>query len=248
MSETRTPKLAVLIDADNVPHKYVEAIFSNIAVLGEASVRRVYGDAEKGFYGWNNRLVDFGLVAHHQPPNTTGKNASDIALVIDAMDLMHSGRFDGFVLVSSDSDFTRLAQRLREEGLDVYGMGERKTPAAFRAACKRFILVENLVHDAESAPTDSKKGETAAEADAPGDQDESVPIDVVVERLTRVVDDLADEDGWSGLGGVGSQMVKLYPDFDSRTYGHKRLSDLIKTIAGLEIRGSGKALKVRVKS
>jgi uncharacterized LabA/DUF88 family protein len=141
-----TPLLAVLIDADNTSYKHARAIFDEIASFGEASVRRIYGDfSSSHMKGWSGVQAEFGIVPHHQPANTVGKNASDIALVIDAMDLMHSGRFDGFVLVSSDSDFTRLASRVREQGLDVYGIGQQKTPDAFRKACKRFIFVENIL-------------------------------------------------------------------------------------------------------
>ena len=144
---TKPPLLAVLIDADNISAKYAEAMFEEIASLGEASIRRIYGDfAGGGPQGWSkDKLAALAIVPHQQFANTTGKNASDIALVIDAMDILHSGRFDGFVLISSDSDFTRLASRIREQGLDVFGMGMRKTPAAFVKACKRFIYVENLV-------------------------------------------------------------------------------------------------------
>ena len=150
------PLLAVLIDADNTSHKHAKAVFDEIARFGEASVRRIYGDFSSGqMKGWSSVQAELGIVPHHQPANTVGKNASDIALVIDAMDLMHSGRFDGFVLVSSDSDFTRLASRIREQGLDVFGIGEKKTPEAFRNACKRFLFVENL----SGLPAgDSRKG------------------------------------------------------------------------------------------
>ena len=152
-----TKLLAVLIDADNTSPKHAKAIFDEVSSLGEASVRRCYGDfSSQRMNGWSEQVASLGLVPHHQPANTVGKNASDIALVIDAMDLLHSGRFDGFVLVSSDSDFTRLASRIREQGLDVYGIGEKKTPDAFRQACKRFIFVENLGDDAETQ-TASKK-------------------------------------------------------------------------------------------
>jgi uncharacterized LabA/DUF88 family protein len=145
MAESRAPRLAVLIDADNVPAGYAEAIFEEIAALGEASVRRIYGDwSAARLGGWAKKVAALGLVADQQFSNTKGKNASDIGLVIAAMDFLHSGLFDGFVLVSSDSDFTRLAARVREQGLDVYGIGEKKTPEAFRMACKRFIYVENL--------------------------------------------------------------------------------------------------------
>ncbi|MEM8556153.1 MAG: NYN domain-containing protein, partial [Pseudomonadota bacterium] len=145
MSNTPTKLLAVLIDADNVPASYAEAIFDEIASLGEASIRRIYGDfAREGLKQWSKKLAQLAIVPIQAPSNTRGKNASDISLVIDAMDILHQGIFHGFVLVSSDSDFTRLASRIREQGLDVYGMGEQKTPEAFRMACKRFIYVENL--------------------------------------------------------------------------------------------------------
>ena len=139
------PLLAVLIDADNTSPKHAHAIFDEIASFGEASVRRCYGDfSSQQMAGWNRVQAEHGLVPLHSPANTVGKNSSDISLVIDAMDLLHTGRFSGFVLVSSDSDFTRLASRIREQGLDVYGIGQKKTPDAFRKACKRFIFLENL--------------------------------------------------------------------------------------------------------
>jgi uncharacterized LabA/DUF88 family protein len=173
-----TPLLAVLIDADNTSYKHARAIFDEIASFGEASVRRIYGDfSSSHMKGWSGVQAEFGIVPHHQPANTVGKNASDIALVIDAMDLMHSGRFDGFVLVSSDSDFTRLASRIREQGLDVYGIGQQKTPDAFRKACKRFIFVENILGEADKdqkSPDASQGRRQAADAggarpDPPGD-------------------------------------------------------------------------------
>ena len=143
---TAVPRLAVLIDADNTSPDWTEAIFEEVATLGEASVRRIYGDfSGTQLRGWNKKLENFAVLPHQQFAYTKGKNSSDIALVIDAMDLLHSGRFDGFVLVSSDSDFTRLASRVREQGLDVFGIGREKTPEAFRKACKRFIFVENLL-------------------------------------------------------------------------------------------------------
>ncbi|MEO1312294.1 MAG: NYN domain-containing protein, partial [Pseudomonadota bacterium] len=157
MADERTPLLAVLVDADNISHTWAKKIFGEIASLGEASVRRIYGDfSDTRMKGWSDEQAGLGIVPHHQPANTVGKNASDIALVIDAMDLLHSGRFDGFVLISSDSDFTRLAQRIREQGKDVYGIGQKKTPEAFRMACKRFIYVENLETTAEAAPAPAK--------------------------------------------------------------------------------------------
>ena len=142
MPDQDRPLLAVLIDADNTSPKFAGAIFEEIAAIGEASVRRCYADfSSQQMAGWNKVQAEHGLVPLHSPAYTVGKNSSDIALVIDAMDLMHTGRFDGFVLVSSDSDFTRLASRIREQGLDVYGIGQQKTPEAFRRVCKRFIFL-----------------------------------------------------------------------------------------------------------
>ena len=147
--EPRSPRLAVLIDADNTSAKIADRLFEEIAQLGEASVRRIYGDfTRQGLRGWSDILSKHAIIAQQNFAYVTGKNASDIALVIDAMDLMHSGRFDGFCLVSSDSDFTRLAARIREQGLDVFGFGERKTPESFRQACRRFIYTENLLVEA----------------------------------------------------------------------------------------------------
>ena len=142
----QSQSLAVLIDADNTSERYARAIFEEIVKLGEANVRRIYGDfSGTRLAGWNKNIQSLAILQHQQRNNTTGKNAADIALVIDAMDLMHKGKLDGFCLISSDSDFTRLAQRLREDGLVVYGFGERKTPEAFRSACNRFIYVDNLI-------------------------------------------------------------------------------------------------------
>ena len=162
MTTGRTDRLAVLIDADNVSAKYAAEIFEEIATLGEAGLRRIYGDFSNGPpQGWEAKsLAEYAIVPHQQFANTSKKNSSDIALVIDAMDILHSGRFSGFVLVSSDSDFTRLASRIREQGLDVYGIGERKAPKAFVAACNRFIYIENI----EKQPEDTlqaKKTESA---------------------------------------------------------------------------------------
>ncbi|MDR9393839.1 NYN domain-containing protein [Roseovarius sp. SYSU LYC5161] len=226
----RTPLLAVLIDADNTSPKWTRAVFEEIAAMGEASVRRCYGDfSSQLMSGWNKVQAEFGLVPHHQPANTVGKNASDIALVIDAMDLMHSGRFDGFVLVSSDSDFTRLASRIREQGLDVYGIGARKTPEAFRKACKRFIYLENLGDGAE-APVADSGGKNLTEAR---------------QLFLKAMDSLDQESEWYALGRLGQQITAANPDFDTRSYGHKKLSDLVAAIKVLETRREGNQLLVR---
>ncbi len=231
MADIHTPLLAVLIDADNTSPKWTQAIFDEIAGMGEASVRRCYGDfSSQQMSGWNKVQAEFGLVPHHQPANTVGKNASDIALVIDAMDLMHSGRFNGFVLVSSDSDFTRLASRIREQGLDVYGIGAQKTPEAFRKACKRFIYLENLQGSGAPDTPAKPSGKNLNEAR---------------DLLFKAMDSINQDSEWYALGRLGQQMTTANPDFDTRSYGHKKLSDLIVAIKVLETRREGNQLMVR---
>ncbi|SEO04496.1 OST-HTH/LOTUS domain-containing protein [Salinihabitans flavidus] len=233
MPEGTTPLLAVLIDADNVPARHAEAIFEEIASLGEASIRRIYGDFSGGTtQGWSkDRLASLALVPHQQFANTIGKNASDIALVIDAMDILHSGRFDGFVLVSSDSDFTRLASRIREQGLEVYGIGERKTPEAFRKACKRFIFVENLV------------GEEAVEK--PGAEVKKISPSKAVPLITMAMRAIDQEAEWYSLGPLGQFITTANPDFDTRTYGCPNLSTLIRKSGKFEIKTVDGVLKAR---
>ena len=225
------PLLAVLIDADNTSPKWAKAIFDEIAGMGEASVRRVYGDfSSSQMNGWAKVQAEFGLVPHHQPANTVGKNASDIALVIDAMDLLHTGRFDGFILVSSDSDFTRLASRIREQGYDVFGIGAQKTPEAFRKACKRFIFLENL----EGAPQQKQAAKSSDKMNEARD------------LIFRAMDALETEDDWYALGPLGQQVATANPDFDVRSYGFRKFSDLVGKIPVLETRrGSGNQLQVR---
>ncbi|QFS81890.1 NYN domain protein [Roseivivax sp. THAF40] len=231
----RNSLLAVLIDADNTSPKYTRALFEEIATFGEAAVRRCYGDfSSHHMAGWSKVSAEFGLVPHHQPANTVGKNASDIALVIDAMDLMHSGRFDGFVLVSSDSDFTRLASRLREQGLEVFGMGMQKTPDAFRKACKRFIFLENIAGAAEAAKSGS------AETKAHGNLEEARNL------IFSAMDAIEQDDEWYTLGQLGQYLTASNPDFDTRTYGKRKLSDLIADLKVFETkRSSGNQLLVR---
>ncbi|KIC15510.1 MULTISPECIES: NYN domain-containing protein [unclassified Leisingera] len=236
----KPPLLAVLIDADNISAKYAEAMFEEIASFGEASIRRIYGDfAGGGPQGWNKeKLAALAIVPHQQFANTTGKNASDIALVIDAMDILHSGRFDGFVLISSDSDFTRLASRIREQGVDVFGMGMRKTPAAFVQACKRFIYVENLLE--EPAKTKPKPKKEEGNGNAPAELAD--PTKLVV----RAMDAIGQEDEWFTLGQIGQYITAAFPDFDTRSYGKRKLSELIATLKLFETkRGEGNQILVR---
>jgi uncharacterized LabA/DUF88 family protein len=252
MAETRAPRLAVLIDADNVPAGYAEAIFEEIAGLGEASVRRIYGDWSAMRLGaWARKVAALGLVADQQFSNTKGKNASDIGLVIAAMDFLHSGLFDGFVLVSSDSDFTRLAARIREQGLDVYGIGEKKTPEAFRMACKRFIYVENLGVADESAPREVVKAErsTGMMPELPVDvapRASKEPPAKAIPLIIAAMRAIDPEGEWYSLGQIGQYITQASPDFDTRTYGSAKLSDLVRKISRFEVKsGPGSQLLAR---
>ncbi|MER9144269.1 NYN domain-containing protein [Mesorhizobium sp. M0871] len=226
--EPRPCRLAVLIDADNAPAKIAVGLFEEIAKIGEASVRRIYGDfSSPRLKPWTEILSKHAIIPLLQLSNTKGKNASDIALVIDAMDLLHSGRFDGFCLVSSDSDFTRLAARIREEGVDAYGFGEQKTPESFRQACRRFIYTENLLP--EEATAGAKAGVTN-------------PLETLAHAsriLKRIMSENEGEDGWIALGQLGNLLANLAPDFDPRTYGCKKLSDLVRKIETLDVGQSG---------
>ena len=233
--EGRSARLAVLIDADNTSSKIADGLFEEIAKIGEASVRRIYGNfADARMKGWNDQLARHAIVPQQQFAYTTGKNASDITLVIDAMDLMHSGRFDGFCLVSSDSDFTRLASRIREQGLDVYGFGEQKTPESFRQACRRFIYTENLI----GQPAGTEK-DGAAEQKALQPPSKARPI------LTKAIQQIETEDGWVLLGTLGQHLANLASDFDPRTYGCPKLSDLVQKAGGFEIERKSGHIKVR---
>lgn len=231
----RTPKLAVLIDADNASDKIAAGLFEEIAKIGEASVRRIYGDfSSTRLRGWTDILPKYGILPHQQFAYTTGKNASDIALVIDAMDLLHSGRFDGFCLVSSDSDFTRLAARIREQGIDVYGFGEQKTPESFRQACHRFIYTENLLE----LPTPEQTGTSKTEAiKKPKD---AIPL------LHRALNQLEDDQGWAPLSALGSRLAIMAPDFDPRTFGFRKLSDLVRGTNKFDVeQTAGGPLRIR---
>src|ERR1700756_5409977 len=223
-SELRSPRLAVLIDADNASAKIADGLFEEIAKIGEASVRRIYGDfSSSRSKAWADILARHAIIPQQQFAYTTGKNASDITLVIDAMDLLHSGRFDGFCLVSSDSDFTRLAARIRAHGLDVFGFGEQKTPESFRQACRRFVYTENL------------RGGVTSNQDAAVRAQPLQPPDAATPILKKVIGQMASEDGWVTLGEVGRQLANLASDFDQRTYGFRTLSELVRRTNAFEI-------------
>lgn len=238
MPETRSPRLAVLIDADNASSKIADGLFEEIAKLGEASVRRIYGDfSGVRSKGWADILSKHAIIPQQQFAYTTGKNASDITLVIDAMDLLHSGRFDGFCLVSSDSDFTRLAARIREQGIDVFGFGEQKTPESFRQACRKFVYTENLL-----ATTHTNSGDTSRATSPLQSPSAATPV------ISKVIAQMESEDGWVPLGAVGTQLANLASDFDPRTFGFRKLSDLVRKTNSFEIdHPEGGSLRIRIK-
>ena len=216
--------LAVLIDADNAQASVIHELLEEVARYGTANVKRAYGDwTTTGLTRWKKMLHEMAIQPIQQFAYTTGKNATDSALIIDAMDLLHTGDLNGFCLVSSDSDFTRLATRIREAGLVVYGFGERKTPKPFVAACDKFIYTDILKPPKETAQSKPK---------APA----------LKPMLTKAVDAVAQEDGWAYLGGVGSMLVKNDPSFDPRSYGYKKLGELVrkqKYLETREVKGSG---------
>lgn len=264
MPRDGTKLLAVLIDADNVSANAAGAILREIAGFGEPSLRRVYGDWSSQSLGpWKKVALELGLVMHQQSANTKGKNASDIGLVIDAMDILHGGKFDGFVLVSSDSDFTRLASRIREDGLEVIGIGEEKTPPALRNVCNRFVFIENILHDTDVAepapkltPPEVKKvneiespavpalKQTQAAPQAPAS--DKLPYTKAVPLIRKAMKTIDPDGDWYSLGQVGQFIQRENPDFDPRTYGSAKLSDLLKRSGAFEVRqGQGNHLEVR---
>jgi uncharacterized LabA/DUF88 family protein len=241
-------RLAVLIDADNAQPAIVDVLLAEIAKYGTAHVKRAYGDWTTGsLRGWKDQLLAQSIQPIQQFAYTRGKNATDAAMVIDAMDLLYSGRFDGFCIVSSDSDFTRLAARIRESGLTVYGFGERKTPKPFVAACDKFIYIENLsyaegVVEPAGEPRAQKVRASAAQLKADN---------ALVNRLRNAIEAASDDDGWAQLASVGQIITNQSPDFDSRTYGYAKLSDLMAatTLFELERRspGEGKSTVIYAK-
>lgn len=229
-TEEPTLRLAVLIDADNAQAAVIEGILAEVARFGEASVKRIYGDfTSSNSSSWKKVLQKYAIKPVQQFAYTTGKNATDSTLIIDAMDLLYTRRFDGFCLVTSDSDFTGLATRIREEGLMVLGFGEQKTPDAFRNACHKFILTELLrpsVTEPEQSTT--SKGEAAPTASVKDVSTNPKSPDFPRQFILAALEQSSDENGWAHLGTFGSYLTKLQPDFDSRVYGFKKLSDLVK--------------------
>ncbi|WP_304222240.1 NYN domain-containing protein [Gracilinema caldarium] len=241
------PKLAVLIDADNTQPAIIDGLLNEVAKYGVASVKRIYGDwTSTNLRSWKDRLLEYAIQPIQQFSYTTGKNATDSAMIIDAMDLLYTERLDGFCIVSSDSDFTRLAARIRESGRTVYGFGEKKTPKAFVAACDKFIYTEILKEQQEDSEEDEVKTATKNQKDFKVDRR-------LLSLLRNAVDDLADESGWAYLGSVGQNITNRSSEFDPRNYGFKKLGDLFRAIPQFEIEeraqenGPGRQVYIRWK-
>lgn len=218
--------MAVLIDGDNIPSAYVKEMMEEIAKYGSPTIKRIYGDwTRPGLSKWKNLLLENAITPIQQYGYTTGKNATDSAMIIDAMDILYSNKVNGFCLVSSDSDFTRLATRLREAGMQVIGMGEKKTPNPFIVACDKFIYIEILKNQREEK--EEAKEVNESEVDAITNKE--------IGLISSTISDLSDDDGWAFLGDVGSLLQKKQPNFDSRNYGFDKLTPLIKSIGKFEV-------------
>ena len=227
-------RLAVLIDADNIPYSNVKGMLEEIAKYGTPTFKRIYGDWTKPTVsGWKSTLLENAITPVQQYSYTQGKNATDSAMIIDAMDILYSGKVDGFCLVSSDSDFTRLATRLREAGMKVIGIGERKTPSPFIIACDKFIYIE-IINSSSSAPDSiiirKKPGKPSRKKPRSEESDQQNQIRRAKSLIASSITDLADETGWAYLGDVGNLILKKQPDFDPRNYGFTKLTPLIRSL------------------
>ena len=251
MDKQEELRYAVLVDAENVSHSWIKLIMAEIARYGTPTIKRIYTDwTQPAAGGWKNVLLEYAFTPMQQYRYTAGKNSSDSAMIIDAMDILYSQKVDGFCIVSSDSDFTRLAQRLREAGMHVIGMGVKKTPVPFKASCERFIYIENLKDNASSEQyTAPSKPATPAKAAAvtaptpapapapePESEEESVPsVERLVKLISGTVTDVANESGWASLADVGGLLAKKLPDFDTRTYGFRALTPLVESLGAFEL-------------
>jgi uncharacterized LabA/DUF88 family protein len=259
METIKDLRLAVLIDADNVPYSNIKGMLEEIAKYGTPTFKRIYGDWTKPTVsGWKTVLLENAITPVQQYSYTTGKNATDSAMIIDAMDILYSRNVDGFCLVTSDSDFTRLAIRLREAGMKVFGLGEKKTPTAFISACDKFIYIEILKQPEQPekpAPvTRSRKAPAKKAVQPPAPKETTIgTVDQgLIKLISASINDLAEEDGWAFLGDVGNLILKKKPDFDPRNYGFKKLYPLIRGINRFEIderlSGKGNITHVYVRS
>lgn len=234
-------RLAVLIDAENVPRNCIKSVMEEIAIYGTPTIKRIYGDwTNPSIGGWKYTLLENAITPIQQYSYTTGKNSSDSAMIIDAMDILYTEKTDGFVIVSSDSDFTRLAIRLREAGQRVIGIGEMKTPGPFIAACDKFTYIEVIRANFEEPKTTDEEHKLAADKARPKPpvqvktRGTKVPEDVV-QFIADSISDLSEDDDWVFMGELGNLLLKKKPDFDHRSYGFKKLSSLIKSIDRFEV-------------
>ena len=255
MAEQKDLRLAVLIDADNAPRSAIGDVMAEVAVYGTPTIKRIYGDwTTPNLASWKPLLLENAITPVQQYGYTTGKNSTDSAMIIDAMDILYTGQVDGFVLVSSDSDFTRLAIRLREAGKKVYGMGERKTPNPFIVACDKFVYIEvirsaaaekaraeeikpeepRLEKQVKAKKTIKKKEEAPTPAPEPPEPESKVPR-AVVELIADAVETMADEDGYAFMGDLGNLLVKKQPDFDPRNFGFSKLTQLVRYLPRFEV-------------
>jgi uncharacterized LabA/DUF88 family protein/Fe-S-cluster formation regulator IscX/YfhJ len=227
-------RLAVLIDADNVPYSNIKGVMEEIAKYGTPTFKRIYGDWTKPTVsGWKNVLLENAITPIQQYSYTSGKNSSDSALIIDAMDILYSGKVDGFCIISSDSDFTRLATRLREAGMKVFGIGQKKTPNPFIVACDKFIYME-IIPQFEAPDTGMQESKAKIAKPILKTSFDKLNKETL-KLITTTIDDLADENGWAFLGDVGNLLLKKQPNFDPRNYGFQKLTPLIKSLPQFEI-------------
>jgi uncharacterized LabA/DUF88 family protein len=254
-NHNQTTRLAVLIDADNANPNAIEILLKEIATYGTANVKRIYGDwTNNQLNCWKDKLNKLAIQPIQQFSYTTGKNSTDSALIIDAMDLLYTKNFDGFCIISSDSDFTRLASRIREDGLLVYGFGERKTPESFVVACDKFIYTEVLEESEDQSEEDTgsevSKPSPSSSTPSPDTHEPKSPEEN--KKLVRLLKDayqaIAGDDSWAHLGQMGTQLNKLSPSFDSRNYGYKKLIELVRAVGIFEVRETPhKHLKIKLK-
>jgi uncharacterized LabA/DUF88 family protein len=227
-------RLAVLIDADNIPYSNVKGMLEEIAKYGTPTFKRIYGDwTRPTISGWKSVLLENAITPIQQYSYTKGKNSTDSALIIDGMDILYSGKVDGFCIVSSDSDFTRLATRLREAGMKVIGIGERKTPHPFIVACDKFIYLEIITSATaapDTAPEVKRKGKPVVKKRKKEDPEPQTPASIVKRLIAASITDIADENGWAYLGDVGNLILKKQPDFDPRNFGFPKLTPLIRSL------------------
>ena len=244
MSEDR--RFAVLIDADNVSDKYIKGILEEMTNYGIITYKRIYGDWTKpSLAPWKTVLLENSITPIQQYGYTTGKNATDSAMIIDAMDILYSKNVEGFCLVSSDSDFTRLASRLRESGMYVVGMGEKKTPSAFVSACNLFKYLEILTKSntvASTTANNKSKPEEPVVITCPAS------TDMLTVSITNIINDTSDEEGWSSLGEVGNLLIKRFPDFDTRNYGFNKLTPLVRSLKKFEVKSVKKQVYIKIKA